>query len=201
MILLGINAVTTFVLTVSGQPAYSGVNLLAALAWLVVVGVSYMACVYKAYHGWAENSRVSQLIARALIVVTVTLALIQCFGAFGNINGWAGFASGRYSKAATDGMPAGVVSYWQAMSVLESLAWLGNIGVQLWMTYRMIMGPVAGAQAAPIASHTTKKAAAPAPAPVPAAAGATAPPAPAPAGSAAAAPAPAAASRMFGFRT
>lgn len=200
MILLSINALTTFVLTVTGQPAYSGVNLLASLAWFVVLGVSYMAFVYKAYHGWAENSRVSQLIARALIVLTVTLALIQCFGAFGNINGWAGFASGRYSKAAAEGMAPGVVSYWQAMTVLESLAWLGNIGVQMWMTYRMIMGPVAGAQAAPIASHTTKKAAAaPAPAPAPAPAGATAPQAQAAAP--AAAPAPSAASKLFGFRS
>jgi hypothetical protein len=169
LLLLAVNFVTTIILVAAAQgsdpaqPAYSGIAILAACAWGIVIPAANMSVVYKAYHGWAEGSRVSQLMARGLMLLTIILAMIQAFGGFGNINGWARFngaSSGSFREADAKRVPAPVISFWQAMTVLESGSWLAQLGVQGWMAYRMMAGPVApglAAQAQPTGGATAPK--------------------------------------------
>jgi hypothetical protein len=150
--------VNTIVLTGAGGGGYSGVNILYALICLFLLSVLGMVAVYKNYHGIAEGSGRSKTISRVLVLILIVLLLIEAFSGFGNINGLAGFGGARFPDAEAAGAPAGALAYWKAMTVLESLMWLGSLGWLCWCLYGSLRG--------------VQKAAAPAPA---AAAGATAP--------------------------
>jgi hypothetical protein len=86
-----LNFVNTIVLSsIVRSPAYAGYYVLISLIWLMVWFVGGMAAVYKGYHGYAEGSGKSKVVARAVGLCLMVLALVHVFGHFANINGIAG---------------------------------------------------------------------------------------------------------------
>lgn len=155
--ILCLNFLTTIVLTATAAPVYSGLNILYAIMWFAVLAVVDMVLVYQAYYGFAEDAARAKMIAKVLTALMSILLLLQAFGSFGNINGLAGLGGRKFEEAADAGVSGATVSYWQAMSVMESLLWCGDLAGHCWLFYRLVVGPAA-VQGPNIPTITTKPA-------------------------------------------
>lgn len=139
--LCGLNFVDACILTGVAAPAFSGVNVLFSVIWMLVWAGLGMGMVYQSYKGYAEPSIKAKIIAKVLVCVLFILAITHMTGHFGNVNGLAGLAGTRFQEARAEGASDGGVKYWEAVTVVESLLWLGNLVWLSWAALRIFKGP------------------------------------------------------------
>lgn len=142
MFISGINFLDTCILVTLLDPVYPGYTIVFSLIWWLVWTSMGMSCVYFSYHGIVEGSIRSKLISKVLGIILMILSLIHIFGHFGNINGIAAFSGTQFTIARnTNGVASESVSYWEAVTAIESLLWLGNGTALGWFIYRIFKGP------------------------------------------------------------
>lgn len=90
------------------------------------------AAAYKGLSVPSPKSKRNGLIV--LLVLLILCLLMACVGA-GSSNGFGNFGSDR--MLAAEALDLGIVGYWQAMTVIESLLWLGATGLGGFAFYQI----------------------------------------------------------------
>ena len=152
-LLLGVlvlNLIDSVVLTstLSGSE-YSALSIFFSFLCLATMGPLGFVAVFCWYHGDAEGSGRSKTIARVCLGLLLFLCFLFVWLPSGNINGIVGLAmTARIQAAVNAGSATAAVGYWQAVMVLESLAWGVTFGWGAYLVYRVMAGKAIGAPAA-----------------------------------------------------
>jgi hypothetical protein len=141
MALCALNFVDSCILSGVVAHGYHGYNIALALVWAGVWAAAGFAVVWRAYHAYAEGSLKSKAIAKAGVVVLLALALTHVLGAFGNVNGVAGFGGTRFAAARAAGASSSSVTLWEAVTAWESLLWSADLAGLGWFAFRIFKGP------------------------------------------------------------
>lgn len=136
--LLLVNFIDSIVLASIIKGAYTSVAPLEAFLCVASLGSTSFVVVHRWYHGACENSGRSKTIARALLVMLAFFFLLFALMPSGNINGIVGLAQkARLQHAEDAGTSAGAIAYWQAVIVLESLAFFAATGWSGYLIWRL----------------------------------------------------------------
>lgn len=139
MCALGLNFADSLVLvsTIKGG-AYSALSPFFSFLTFLSLGSSAFTVMRFWYHGACESNGRSKTIARAVLCVLDFMWLLFALMPSNNVLGIAGFAqSSRHERAAAEGTASGALAYWQAATVLESLAFFGLLCWSAFLTFRL----------------------------------------------------------------
>lgn len=113
--------------------SYSNVNPIYSCFNIVIATVGGTYAWYGIYRGLADAETSGLFWSKIVMIVLLILSLVQALGDFGNVNGLANLGASRLSDARDESSGGG--QFWTAMSIVESLAWLGSIGVGGYASY------------------------------------------------------------------
>lgn len=124
-----LNFVNTFIITlgVDNSKIFSGVNVLYSIFNIIIAFVAGLYTVYNAYKGLSIPSPKAKRNAQVMLVLLLILSLTQAFMGAGNANGFGNLGAVRMDAAKA--LDLGIVGYWTAMTVIESLLWLASVGL------------------------------------------------------------------------
>mmetsp|Transcript_3512 Transcript_3512/g.8313 ORF Transcript_3512/g.8313 Transcript_3512/m.8313 type:complete len:217 (-) Transcript_3512:55-705(-) len=136
-VIVCVNFINTFILAlgVGDAAVYNGVNIVYALFNLIIASVCGLYAVYNVYKGLAVPSPKSKKWGMVVMVVLLVLSFLQIIMAAGNTNGFANLGSDRMTAAEL--LQLGIVGYWTAMTVIESLAWTAAFGLGVFAFWRL----------------------------------------------------------------
>uniref|UniRef100_A0A7S1CE41 Secretory carrier membrane protein n=1 Tax=Bicosoecida sp. CB-2014 TaxID=1486930 RepID=A0A7S1CE41_9STRA len=132
-----LNFLNSFILAVAidSSVIYSGVNVVYGLFNFIIASVCGLFVVYNIYKGLAVPSPKAKRNGQAVMVVLLILSFIQMLMGAGNTNGFANFGTDRMALA--EAADLGIVGYWKAMTVIESLLWMGAVGLGVFAFWRL----------------------------------------------------------------
>jgi len=125
--------VTTIVLVAALPDTYSGVNPIYAFFNIVIASVAGTYVWYGIYRGLADAETGGLFWSKVAMVILLILALVQALADFGNVNGLANLGAARLGDGRDESKGGG--QFWTAMTVVESIAWLGVTGLGGYASY------------------------------------------------------------------
>lgn len=105
---------------------YPGVNVLYSFFNVVIGSVLGVFVWYNIYIFLADATPSAKWKGLGTLFVMMILIIVQMSASFGNVHGFSNMSSDR--MVAAEAKDLGVVGFWKAVTVIESLLWLVNLG-------------------------------------------------------------------------
>lgn len=132
-----VNFINTIVIAagVGNSAIYSGVNVVYAIFNIILGSSGGLFVLYNVYRGLADPSPTFKRRGLVVLAILLVCAFLQAILGGGNTNGLGNLGSARMDAAVAADL--GIVGYWTAMVVIESLVWFGNVGIGGFALYRI----------------------------------------------------------------